>query len=208
MRDMEERTMYKRCKTLQSAQRQRYISDVLFKMLRKKKLDDISICFLCEKAQIPRRTFYRYFDTLNDVVQYRFDIWKDDYSRFRTQHGFSSDASPVQKIEQFLMFWEDQSDFLEAIYYNNFLSGLAAQIIAANLNIPNLNRLINNTDDALDPEEILYFVIGGLMSVLIWNRDSKQPYNRTKLSETLYHLMTNALYIADSQQKASDKQEN
>lgn len=60
--------MYKMCKTRQSAQRQRYISDVLFQMLRKNKLDDISICSLCQKAQIPRRTFYRYFDTLTDVI--------------------------------------------------------------------------------------------------------------------------------------------
>lgn len=88
--------MYKVCKTRQSAQRQRYISDVLFQMLRKNKLDDISICSFCRKAKIPRRTFYRYFDTLRDVVQYRFDVWKDDYNRFRKEQGFSSDVSPVE----------------------------------------------------------------------------------------------------------------
>lgn len=200
--------MYKMCKTRQSAQRQRYISDVLFQMLRKNKLDDISICSLCQKAQIPRRTFYRYFDTLTDVIQYRFDVWKDDYSRFQIQHGFSSDASPVQKLEQFLLFWEDQSDFLEAVYYNNFLSGLATQIIAANLDVPNLNRLINNADGALDPEEVLYFIIGGLMSVLIWDRNAKRRCSRAELAETLYHLMTNALYIADPRQAVAGEQKD
>lgn len=199
-------TMYKVCKTRQSAQRQRQISDVLFQMLRKNKLDDISICSFCRKAQIPRRTFYRYFDTLRDVVQYRFDVWKDDYNRFRKEQGFSSDVSPVQKIEQFLMFWEDQADFLEAIYYNNFLSALAAKIIASNLDIPNLNRLINNKGDVLDPEELLYFVIGGLMSVLIWDRNSKQRHSREELSQTLYYLMTNALYVADPRQVPPEKE--
>ena len=60
--------MYKICKTKQSADRQRYISDVLFKMLLRHSIDEISISSLCQKAKIPRKAFYRYFDTLEDVV--------------------------------------------------------------------------------------------------------------------------------------------
>ena len=53
--------MYKICKTEQSSQRQRQIEQGLFQLMRIMRYEDISISDLCEKLQIPRKTFYRYF---------------------------------------------------------------------------------------------------------------------------------------------------
>lgn len=49
--------MYKICKTKQSADRQRYISDVLFKMLLRHSIDEISISSLCQKAKFLAKHF-------------------------------------------------------------------------------------------------------------------------------------------------------
>ena len=54
--------MYKLCKTEQSVRRQREIENCLFDILKEKKYDEITITELCERMNIPRKAFYRYFD--------------------------------------------------------------------------------------------------------------------------------------------------
>lgn len=181
--------MYKICKTKQSADRQRYISDVLFKMLLRHSIDEISISSLCQKAKIPRKAFYRYFDTLEDVVQYRLDKWKEDYTQFQAERGFTPSESLENNLEQFLLFWEEQSGFLEAIFYNRRLSDLFGKVISSQLSDSNSGNMCEVGFD-----ERLYFGVGGLISLLIWNRNSKNPCSNHQLAAKLTFLMSNALY--------------
>lgn len=181
--------MYKICKTKQSTDRQRYISDVLFKMLLRHSMDEVSISDLCQRAQIPRKAFYRYFDTLEDVVQYRVDKWKEDYTRFQAEHGFTHSESLENNLEQFLLFWEEQSDFLEAIFYNHRLSDLFGEVISSKLNTSN-----NDKECEVGLEEKLYFGVGGMISLLIWNKNSKNPCSNHQMATKLTYLMANALY--------------
>lgn len=60
--------MYKICKTPKSEARQKEFQDTLVKMLRKQKMRDITIVSLCQEMGISRKTFYQYFDTIEDVL--------------------------------------------------------------------------------------------------------------------------------------------
>lgn len=53
--------MYKLCSTEQSASRQQILEQSLLEEMQLRPFEDISISELCVKADIPRRTFYRYF---------------------------------------------------------------------------------------------------------------------------------------------------
>ena len=59
--------MYKICQTKQSAERQRHIVDCLFEMLKSIPFQDVTVQALCQKSEVPRKTFYRYFDGKEDV---------------------------------------------------------------------------------------------------------------------------------------------
>lgn len=60
--------MYKICKTPKSEARQKEFQDTLLKMLKKCKMKDITIVSLCQEMGISRKTFYQYFDTIEDVL--------------------------------------------------------------------------------------------------------------------------------------------
>lgn len=60
--------MYKICKTAKSEARQKEFQDTLLKILKKQKLKDITIVSLCLEMGISRKTFYQYFDTIEDVL--------------------------------------------------------------------------------------------------------------------------------------------
>lgn len=57
--------MYKICKTPRAEARQMEFQDTLIKM---QKMKDITIVSLCKEMGISRKTFYQYFDTLEDVL--------------------------------------------------------------------------------------------------------------------------------------------
>ena len=46
------------------------ISDALISLIQESGFRQITITLLCERAQIARRTFYRNFDTVEDVLRY------------------------------------------------------------------------------------------------------------------------------------------
>jgi len=60
--------MYKICKTEKSIERQKLFQTTLISMMKKHKYQDITVTSLCKEMDIPRKTFYRYFDTLDDVL--------------------------------------------------------------------------------------------------------------------------------------------
>ena len=60
--------MYKICRTAKSETRQNEFQDTLLKMLKKQKMKDITIVSLCQEMNISRKTFYQYFDTIEDVL--------------------------------------------------------------------------------------------------------------------------------------------
>ena len=57
-------------RSIQSAQ---LISEGLAMVLKKKDYSDISISEVCKIRGIARTTFYRHFDTLDDVLMYQYD---------------------------------------------------------------------------------------------------------------------------------------
>ena len=65
--------MYKICKTPKSEARQKEFQNTLLAMLKKQKMKDITIVSLCGEMKISRKTFYQYFDTVEDVLYIMID---------------------------------------------------------------------------------------------------------------------------------------
>ncbi len=65
--------MYKICKTPRAEARQKEFQDTLLRMLKKQKMKDITIVSLCQEMGISRKTFYQYFETIEDVLYIMID---------------------------------------------------------------------------------------------------------------------------------------
>lgn len=57
------------------------MSDALFALMERKSFAQISITEICEEAGVGRKTFYRNFDTKEDIISFRLDVLRDDYEK-------------------------------------------------------------------------------------------------------------------------------
>ena len=111
--------MYKLCKTEQSTKRQREIEKMFLLALQTKLYDDISVSYLCEISDIPRKAFYRYFDSKEDALRALINHTLLEFEIF-SQEYFKSDLRSVQRdLEIFFSFWKKNSDLLFAIERND-----------------------------------------------------------------------------------------
>ncbi len=101
--------MYKICKTPKSEARQLEFQDMLLKMLKKQKLKDITIVALCQEMGISRKTFYQYFDTIEDVLYVILDT--------EIRNGFLRlELNP--EIGGFFTFWLERKWLLDILAKN------------------------------------------------------------------------------------------
>ena len=101
--------MYKICKTAKSEARQKEFQDTLLEMLKKQKMKDISIVSLCQEMNISRKTFYQYFDTIEDVLYIMIDK--------ELRAGFLLLEYDPQ-IKEFFVFWKKNRTLLDILEKN------------------------------------------------------------------------------------------
>lgn len=65
------------------------IYNALAELMKEKPYDKIKINELCERAKLGRVTFYRHYDTIDDVLRKKFDdmllLFKDYYAEYKQQ---------------------------------------------------------------------------------------------------------------------------
>lgn len=106
--------MYKLCSTQKSQERQSRIEQELLNMMGKQPYKDITISALCIRADIPRKTFYRYFDSKDDVLHALIDHTEEQY----LYASLDSDSTLFSKLYIMFSYWYDNREFLDAIVKN------------------------------------------------------------------------------------------
>ncbi len=163
--------MIKICRTERSAQRQRQIVDALYELMKENCFDSITVTQLCEKLNMPRKAFYRYFDSLEAALEGLVELTLSEY------HKPGVPIPPVRslqkEIEGFFAFWYRRREFLETLDRAGQLP--AVMNISINYpisNIVSLNRLLPGEDEKM--QSIIYrFAITGLVSTVIeWYKES------------------------------------
>ena len=175
--------MYKICQTEQSVRRQREIENGLLQMMLHRNYEDISVSELCEHMGIPRKAFYRYFDSKDGALHSLID---------HTLAGFFQMPLPAQKtrgnavgdLDLFFIFWYKNKIFLDAIQRSS-LSGILVE--RANTFALQEGHVPQKLKAA--PAQIkgiaLSFAVCGLMSMTLnWHRQGFEisPDEMTRLA--------------------------
>ena len=164
--------MYKLCKTEQSSERQRSIELELFELIKQKRFDDVTVTELSERMKMPRKAFYRYFDSKEDAIYALIDHTMSDYSGFTVDRSGETDRSLKRELEEYFKFWYGKRDFLEAIDR----SGLIGVLIERTINYPINDRLAMSkflpNDDEATRDKVFKFAFSGLIYTMIsWYRE-------------------------------------
>ncbi len=162
--------MYKVCKTERSAKRQKLIENVLLDLMKTEKYDDITITSLCEVANIPRKAFYRYFDSKETALRGLIEHTLLEFHEKSTGHNMP--RSLHREIEQFFVFWQERKELLSVLDKN----GLLGIVLQASTEFPignmvNLQRLLPDEENDEMRIAIFKFAIGGVVSLMFdWYR--------------------------------------
>ena len=163
--------MYKLCKTEQSAKRQRQIEDCLFEIMKEKRYEEITITELCEKMDMPRKAFYRYFDGKDDALAALIDHSMSEYVGFTVDRSGETKRSLTSELEDYFRFWYQKRELLSVLD----TSGLIGILIERTINYPVSDRILIAkflpNDDEVTRDRVFKFAFSGLVYTMInWYR--------------------------------------
>lgn len=163
----------------QAEQSREMLAIALLKLMDNRMLKDISISELAETAYVSRRTFYRHFKTVDDVLNYHLEKIADDFATyFWNSH---TDSSVRSIVTIYFAFWEQHKDFLYLLKKNNLLFILLESVMPAmRKNIRNsgektaIDRFVTQKTTSIlsfekqseHMEYIFYFMSGGAFNLL------------------------------------------
>ena len=185
--------MYKLCKTEQSAIRQREIENCLIDILRTKHYEDITITEICQKMNMPRKSFYRYFDGKEGLVQSLINHIMMDYNAIHININ-GVDSTLKEEFCSFFNFWKDNSDILATLDKSGLLGRLIDSATGLAMNeYKDISGYLSDSDD--EDKLVAYrFLVSGLMTMMInWYREGfKEPVET--MSRATVKIITRPLF--------------
>ena len=163
--------MYKLCKTEQSSKRQREIEGCLLELLTIKHYEDITITEICERMNIPRKSFYRYFDGKEGLKQSLINHTVMDYYGAQSYATNRNAITLKGEFEIFFCFWKERKELLFALDKSGLLGHLIESSVSFAMN--EYNNVRKYLSDSYDEDKLVayQFMISGLMTMMInWYR--------------------------------------
>lgn len=146
-------------------QSREWLTNALLVLMEEKEFKNISITEIATKADLSRRTFYRIFETKEDILVYYTDKLFSEFLQLLNQE---SDHHFAVTIRLYFQFWYEHRNFLELLRRNEMLPFIMNQYSRL---FPEVFQIIKgNHPLAHNTEALSYamaFSAGGLLSILL-----------------------------------------
>lgn len=185
--------MYKLCKTEQSAQRQRQLELGLLEVMLTERYEDISISDLCERMNIPRKSFYRYFSGKDGALQALLDHTFLEYERLSTFTTFADRDTVRKELVTFFDHWKQHQKLLDALQHSR-LSGMLVERAVANALGQYQPHMLSETAQirTIHTHSISFLTCGLMSMVLQWHLEGYRETS-SEMAHIAAHLLTNPL---------------
>ena len=165
--------MYKKCKTRQSKERQKQFEQMLLKLMKKQPFKEITVSALCREMEAPRKAFYRYFDSMEDVLYALMD---------EVLLGGFSKMEDWLEVERFFQFWMEKRELLDILEKN----GLSQKLMDRSYPL----ILTSEKLEAMTKKEMMYagYVSAILTLVIMWHHTGmrQSPDEMKELVHTMF----------------------
>ncbi|WP_297630875.1 TetR/AcrR family transcriptional regulator [uncultured Clostridium sp.] len=137
------------------------ICNAMFKLLKEKDFKSISITELCEEAQLARKTFYRNFESKEDVIKKSIDYM---FKQLGKRIKFDKNMEPKKITLEYFNFWYENREFLKLILKNDLFNILNSQY---DLYIKVFRKIMCGEEEmSRELEYTIIFASGGYWNVL------------------------------------------
>ena len=180
--------VYKRCTTEKAALQQRKIEECILAVMRDKSFHDITVSSLCEQTGLSRKTFYRLYESKQDVLCALIDRTIRDFIHFRLPpeavlRGVS------EELQAFFSYWQKQHPLLDALSKNGMSTMLFERTIRHTMEEDTdiLRQLGADPDHPLEKESLIFYLSGMLTLVVSWHHEGyrKTPQEMAVITEKL-----------------------
>lgn len=159
--------MYKICKTEQSAVRQRQLEQGLLQAMLSQPYEEVSISDLCDRMQIPRKSFYRYFSSKDGALLALLDHTLMEFTQADMKIGRR--ATAIGDLESFFVFWYRHRDLLDALERSRLSGMLVERATAHALHERMMPRYLLTKPEDIQQLALTFAVCGLLSMVLQWH---------------------------------------
>ena len=185
--------MYKLCKTERSANRQRELEEGLLIAMESRRYEDISVSDLCAQMNIPRKSFYRYFDSKDGALHALIDHTLMEFESF-DQIGKGENRTAEGALESFFLFWTQHQRLLNALDHSGLSGVMIQRGIAQALREGTAFQRLSPFDSKFVQEQATSFAVCGLMSMLVQWHLSGYQHTPQEMAEIAARLVTQPLF--------------
>lgn len=182
--DMEEKVNKQKQQSIE------WLTNALLALMKEKDYRDISVTEICERADLSRRTFYRLYESKEDVFkEYAGKLCMCYFELFKNQ----DDISLTSVADIFFSFWKAHKDFLLMLHKHNLI-----YIVLFKFNelLPTVyvkyKAHMLQTKDTKSIEYVAFYNAGGFWNLLIkWLEDdcAKTPGEMAAIVNEIMNLL-------------------
>lgn len=186
--------MYKLCKTEQSAARQRQLEQGLLEAMKLKRYEEISISDLCDRLEIPRKSFYRYFTGKDGALQALIDHTLMEFADYTALYRQGKVRTIQLDLESFFQFWVLKKDLLDALARSGLSGLLVNRAVAFALTDDVLPVRFLPDDTRNMQQHITMFGVCGLMSMVLNWHDTGYELPATEMAWIAVRMISRPLF--------------
>ena len=168
--------VYKLCKSEESAHRQRQMEQGLLDMMQTVRYEDITVSDLCQKMNIPRKSFYRYFSGKEGALHGLIDHTMMEYEAFSNMHQKGKKRNLQLELETFFQFWVVHRPLLDALQRSGLSGTMIERAVSYSVSdgvFP--ARFLPNEDMTVRRHVVMFAVCGILSMMVMWHhRDYRE----------------------------------
>ena len=186
--------MYKLCKTEQSAARQRRLEQGLLEAMKQKCYDAISISDLCDRMEIPRKSFYRYFTGKDGALQALIDHTLMEFADYTEAYRQGKLRTIQLDLESFFQFWVQRKDLLDVLARSGLSGILVNRAVAFALTNDVLPIRFLPDEDRTMQQHITMFGVCGLMSMVLNWHDTGYALPAQEMARVAVRMISRPLF--------------
>ena len=190
--------MYKQCRTEQSAQRQRELEQGLLQAMLKQQYEQISVTDLCQQMQIPRKAFYRYFDSKDGALHSLIDHAIMDFDRYSTADNLRQIRDAQIYMEKVFAYWIRNKELLDALARSNLSGVLILRAVEYTKEMNTLPMFLASMEQNLRNYGMLFSVCGLMTIIVQWHHDGYVP-GAAEMAALSIRLLSQPLFVPQNQ---------